>query len=85
MDAIPLPSHVHYELLLQLLERQTTFAVGDAPRQKDKVHDLIVTLRKAMSQQKQLETDLERLGYPVEYRWSLNTAAPPRLSPPVVI
>jgi Family of unknown function (DUF5340) len=84
MDAIPLPSHVHYELLLQLLERQTTFAV-EHPRQKDQVHDLIVTLRKAMSQQKQLETDLDRLGCPVEYRWSLNSAAPPRLSPPAMI
>ncbi|NER78045.1 MAG: DUF5340 domain-containing protein, partial [Leptolyngbya sp. SIO1D8] len=25
-ESIPLPSHVHYELLLQLLEQQTLFA-----------------------------------------------------------
>ncbi|MBD1821341.1 DUF5340 family protein [Cyanobacteria bacterium FACHB-63] len=75
MEPIPLPSHIHYELLLQLLERQTLFAVGG--RQREQVQQLIVALRKALSQQKQLEGELERLNLPIEYRWSLNSVQMP--------
>jgi hypothetical protein len=71
-DPLPLPSHVHYELLLQLLERQTLFAVYDQPHLKAEVNELIITLRKALSQQRQLEETCERLGIPPDYRWSLN-------------
>ncbi|MER3433639.1 MAG: hypothetical protein C4288_09425 [Leptolyngbya sp. ERB_1_1] len=70
MEPIPLPSHIHYELLLQLLERQTMFTVGG--RQREQVQQLIIALRKALSQQKHLEGELERLNIPIEYRWSLN-------------
>ncbi|MBD2041933.1 DUF5340 domain-containing protein [Microcoleus sp. FACHB-672] len=72
MEPIPLPSHIHYELLLQLLERQTMFAVGQKPSQREQVHQLISTLRKALAQQKQLEDSCERANVPIEYRWSLN-------------
>lgn len=72
MEPIPLPSHVHYELLLQLLERQTLFAVSQEPRQREQVQQLIITLRKALSQQKHLESELERIHRPIDYRWSLN-------------
>jgi len=75
MEPIPLPSHIHYELLLQLLERQTMFAV-DA-KHRDQVQQLIIALRKALSQQKHLEGELGRLNIPVEYRWSLNSVEMP--------
>ncbi|MBW4661331.1 MAG: DUF5340 domain-containing protein [Drouetiella hepatica Uher 2000/2452] len=76
MDPIPLPSHIHYELLLQLLERQTMFAVGHKSPQREQVHELIGTLRKALTQQKQLEDSCQRANLTVDYRWSLNHAAP---------
>jgi Family of unknown function (DUF5340) len=76
MDPIPLPSHVHYELLLQLLERKTTFAVGHKSPQREQLHELIITLRKAMSLQKQLEDNCARSNIPVEYHWSLSHPIP---------
>lgn len=72
MEPIPLPSHIHYELLLQLLERQTMAAVGRQVPSQAQVHQLIITLRKALALQKQLEEDCERHHLPIEYRWSLN-------------
>lgn len=72
MEPVPLPSHVHYELLLQLLERQTTVAGDRRPVIQDQVHQLIVTLRKALAQQKHLEAICERHQIPIDYRWSLN-------------
>jgi hypothetical protein len=74
MDPIPLPSHIHYELLLQLLERQTMHAVGRKSPQQEQLHELIATLRKAFTQQKQLEESCERASLPIDYRWSLNQA-----------
>ncbi|MGJ3253449.1 MAG: DUF5340 domain-containing protein [Elainellaceae cyanobacterium] len=73
MEPIPLPSHIHYELLLQLLERQTMFAVGQRSSQQNQVHQLIVTLRKALTLQKQLEESCERANLPIEYRWSMHS------------
>jgi len=70
MQSIPLPSHIHYETLLQILERQTIQAVQGNPKQQEQVHELIVTLRKALSQQKYLEEGCERSGIPVDYRWA---------------
>lgn len=71
-ESIPLPSHVHYELLLQLLEQQTLFAAYEHPLLKTEVNELIITLRKALSQQRKLEEDCDRLGINIDYRWSLN-------------
>lgn len=73
MEPIPLPSYIHYELLLQLLERQTSFAVSQKPAVREQVHQLIGTLRKALAQQKQLEQSCQRANLPIEYRWSLNS------------
>lgn len=73
MEPIPLPSYIHYELLLQLLERQTSFAANQKPAIREQVHQLIVTLRKALAQQKQLEETCQRTNLPIEYRWSLNS------------
>lgn len=72
MDPLPLPSHIHYELLLQLLERQTTLAASNKAVIQEQVHQLIITLRKALAQQKHLEETCERYHLPIEYRWSLN-------------
>jgi hypothetical protein len=77
MSAIPVPSHIHYELLLQLLERQSILAVTKK-QHHDQVQQLIITLRKAAVLQRQLEEDLERDGQSVEYHWSLNQIEPPK-------
>lgn len=74
MEPIPLPSHIHYELLLQLLERQTAFAVNQTPAMRQEVQQLIFTLRKALAQQKQLEQTCDRANIPIDYRWSLNSS-----------
>ncbi|HEY9638523.1 MAG TPA: DUF5340 domain-containing protein [Coleofasciculaceae cyanobacterium] len=73
MEPIPLPSYIHYELLLQLLERQTSFTVNQKPAVREQVHQLISTLRKALAQQRQLEEACRRANLPIEYRWSLNS------------
>ena len=73
MEPIPLPSHIHYELLLQLLERQTSFAVNDQSEVRKQVQQLIITLRKALVQQKQLEQACERHKLVYEHHWSLNS------------
>ncbi|HEY9648888.1 MAG TPA: DUF5340 domain-containing protein [Chroococcidiopsis sp.] len=82
MNSIPLPSHIHYELLLQLLERKTMFAVGQRSPQHEQVQELIITLRKAMTQQKHLEESCERANLPIEYHWSLNQPGTQPLIPP---
>jgi len=73
MEPIPLPSLIHYEVLLQLLERQTSFAASNQPVIKEQVQQLIITLRKALAQQKRLEQSCDRANVPIEYHWSLNT------------
>jgi hypothetical protein len=47
-------------------------AVGRKSPQQEQVHELIVTLRKALSQQKHLEESCERENLPIDYRWALN-------------
>jgi hypothetical protein len=74
MEPLPLPSYVHYELLLQLLERQT-LPVARSPYQ-EQVHQLIITLRKALAQQKQLEAACHNANLSVDFRWSLNALTP---------
>lgn len=72
MEPIPLPSPVHYELILQLLERQTMLAANNNPNLRNQVNQLIITLRKAVVQQKQLEEMCQSSSVEVEHRWSLN-------------
>lgn len=76
MDHIPLPSYIHYELLLQLLERQTALAVGNQSHLREQLNELIITLRKARSQQKYLEESCHRANLEVEFCWSLNENKP---------
>jgi hypothetical protein len=77
MGLIPLPSPIHYELLMQLLERQTLPALDQTSRQYAQIQEVIVHLRKALTGQKQLEESCTRMGLAVEYRWSLNKQSLP--------
>jgi hypothetical protein len=73
MEKLPLPSHIHYEMLLQLLERRSSaIANHQPPAVKQQVRNLVITLRKALAQQKQIETSCEQLNIPFEHRWSIH-------------
>lgn len=72
MEPIPLPAPVHYEVALRLLEQQTTFSLSHRPHEQALAHELIITLRKALSQQKRLEESCRQGGLAVEHRWSVN-------------
>ncbi|PAX52312.1 DUF5340 domain-containing protein [Brunnivagina elsteri] len=72
MEQIPLPSPIHYELLLQMLERQTMSAVGQDQALRHQVNQLIITLRKAAVQQKHLEEACKFSAVEIDHRWSLN-------------
>lgn len=75
MASIPLPSHIHYELLLQLLERQTLPALTHDSPLHEQVQQIVINLRKALAQQKQLESSCTQAHLPIEYRWSLNASS----------
>jgi len=81
MEPLPLPSHIHYELLLQLLERQTLPATQQTPVLREQTQQLIVTLRKAMAQQKQMETMCQQTNHAIDYRWSLNATPKQQTNP----
>lgn len=68
---IPLPSHIHYELLLQLLEQQSLPNLTPGTPAYSQVQQIIIQLRKALAMQKNLENECQQLGWPVDYRWSL--------------
>ncbi len=72
MEQIPLPSPIHYELILQILEKQTLSAVSKNPQLRHQVNQLIITIRKAAVQQKHLEEICQCSSVPIDYRWSLN-------------
>ncbi|WOD40894.1 DUF5340 family protein [Nodosilinea sp. E11] len=69
---LPLPSHIHYELLLQLLEQQTMAVAYQNPHLRLQVQELIITLRKALSQQRQIEQSCNQSNIDLEYQWSTN-------------
>lgn len=82
MSSLPVPSHIHYELLLQLLERQTLPALHSEMKQphltaklnvsREHLQAAIINLRKAFALQKQIEDTCEYHGIKVSYRWSLS-------------
>lgn len=76
MNPIPLPSHVHYEAILQLLEQKSQREAHQNRMTQDQLRQLILTLRKAFSQQKQLERSCDQLRIPYEYHWSLTAHHP---------
>ena len=94
MNPIPLPSHAHYELLLQLLERRTLRATDSEPAVQEQIQQLIMTIRKAFAQQKHLEDICQQTRLVIEYSWSIHgvetgaessvensISLPPQLSP----
>lgn len=81
MESISLPSHVHYELLLQLLERKTMPMMSPGTEEYRQVQELIALLRKAYSVQKHLEANAERQHRSVDYLWSLNQPHPETTAP----
>lgn len=82
MNRIKLPSLVHYELILQVLERQTTIGADRDPIVQERVQQLIVTLRKALSQHKLLENVCAHQQLEVEHVWALNSVV--RAEQPVI-
>lgn len=82
MSSLPVPSHIHYELLLQLLERQTLPALHNEMTQphlaaklnvsREHLQTAIINLRKAFALQKQVEDTCQYHGIQVSYRWSLS-------------
>lgn len=78
MEPIPLPSPIHYEAVLQLLERQTIPAVRQNPALREQVAQLAIALRKAAACQKQIETICQQGQLDFEFRWSINH---PRFEP----
>ena len=72
MEPIPLPAIIHYETALRLLEQQTTFSLSHHSPQRQLAQELIITLRKALSQQKRLEESCAQVGLAIDYRWSLD-------------
>ncbi|MFM5888531.1 MAG: DUF5340 domain-containing protein [Dolichospermum sp.] len=72
MEPIPLPSPIHYELILQLLEKQTMTSLGQNQDLRNQVNQLIITLRKAVSQQKLLEEKFQSSSMKIDHRWSIN-------------
>lgn len=72
MEPIPLPSPIHYELILQLLEKQTMTSLGQNQDLRNQVNQLIITMRKAASQQKRLEEIFQSCSVKIDHRWSIN-------------
>ena len=73
MERIKLPALVHYELILQVLERQTMMTADRDPIVRERVQQLIVTLRKALSQHKLLEDTCNHQQMEIEHVWALNS------------
>lgn len=69
--SIPLPSSIHYEVPLRILEQKTSFAASHYNPQRELVHELVITLRKALAQQRRLEESCRQAGLKVDYQWSL--------------
>ncbi len=74
-QTLALPSHVHYELVLQLLEQQSMPSLKPGTPAYSQVQNIIVQLRKAVAFQKNLEHECEQAGWKIDYRWSLTEPA----------
>jgi Family of unknown function (DUF5340) len=76
VSKIQLPSLIHYELVLQILEKQTLpDSDGQDMHIRQQAQQLVVTMRKAISQQRMLEEDCLRRQLEVEHHWGLNNPA----------
>lgn len=73
---VPVPAHIHYELVLQILEQVSLPALPPNSRGYQQLHSAVIHLRKALRLQKQFEEEWQLSGGSVEYRWSLNRDRP---------
>ena len=73
MENLPLPSRHHYEDVLKLLEKKTlSMSTRHSTALRKQVQELTYTMRKALSQQKQLEKCCDQLNISFEYYLSLD-------------
>jgi len=73
MNPIPLPTRDQYEHILRLLEKESlSISTQHSMELRRQVQELMFTIRKALSQQKQIETTCEQLNIPFEYHNSIN-------------
>ncbi|WJI25374.1 DUF5340 domain-containing protein [Thermosynechococcus sp. B0] len=79
-DEIPVPAHIHYELVLQILEQVSLPALPPHSSGYQQLHSAAIHLRKALRLQKQFEEEWQLRGGTVEYQWSLNRDRPPAQS-----
>ncbi len=79
-DEVPVPAHIHYELVLQILEQVSLPALPPNSSGYQQLHSSVIHLRKALRLQKQFEEEWQLAGGSVEYQWSLNRDRPPSQS-----
>lgn len=77
---VPVPAHIHYELVLQILEQVSLPALPPNSSGYQQLHSAVIHLRKALRLQKQFEEEWQLAGGSVEYQWSLNRDRPPSQS-----
>ncbi len=77
---VPVPAHIHYELVLQILEQVSLPALPPNSSGYQQLHSAVIHLRKALRLQKQFEEEWQLAGGSVEYQWSLNRDLPPSQS-----
>ncbi|GAB4353222.1 MAG: hypothetical protein Fur0042_21920 [Cyanophyceae cyanobacterium] len=71
MDPVALPSHIHYEIILQVLERETTATIPPGSPEQRSLQELTATLRRAFALQKHLEAACQEQHLPIDYRWTV--------------
>lgn len=75
MDPVALPSHIHYEVILQVLERETSATIPSGSPEQRSLQELTATLRRAFALQKHLEAACQERQWPVDYRWTVTPRA----------
>lgn len=72
---VPVPSHIHYESLLQILEQVSLPSLPPSSAAYQQLHTAVIHLRKALRLQKQFEEEWQLNGGRVEYQWSVKPDA----------
>ncbi|BCX11620.1 MAG: hypothetical protein KatS3mg067_0558 [Thermosynechococcus sp.] len=75
-DEVPVPAHIHYELVLKILEQVSLPALPPNSTAYQQLHSAVIHLRKALRLQKQFEEEWQLSGGSVEYQWSLQRDRP---------
>jgi hypothetical protein len=75
-STVPVPSHIHYESLLQILEQTSLTSLPPSSPAYQQLHAAVIHLRKALRLQKQFEEEWQLTGGTVDYQWSVNRPLP---------